>query len=353
MISKDRMLSTVEIPHLLRSGYGLSLFLTLSLWGTILSVSPGFTQNGPDAETVVNTLEKISGVHKGIRRNHAKGTCATGVFQASIEAQKLSSSALFSGKTVTTIARFSLAGPNPAIPDTMKNPRGMALQFQLPGGELHQMAMLNTPVFGAATVQSFFERQQADVPDPTTGKRDSGKLEAYISTHPDNKEQATWLSGHNPPPTFSEAAYYSLNAFKFVDANKKEHWVKWRFEPRDGEKFLGEAEMQSLPHDFLFQRLTERVRKGPVQWDMIVSLGEAGDPLDNPSVAWPKERREVNAGTLTLTRAGTDAEGQCEDINFDPNVLSAGVEPSPDAILAFRSAAYAVSFGRRLEEQGR
>ena len=53
---------------------------------------------------------------------------------------------------------------------------------------------------------------------------------------------------------------------------------------------------------------------------------------------------------LTIAKAGPDAAGQCEDINFDPTVISAGFELSPDPILAFRSQAYAVSVGRRLSE---
>ena len=299
----------------------------------------------------MNALENISGVHKGLRRNHSKGVCATGQFQASDAARALSFSALFSGQAVPVVARFSLAGPNPAVSDATKNPRGLALQFQLPKGELHQMAMLNTPVFGAATPQSFFERQQADIPDLATGKRDPQKLKAYQEKFPDSKAQAAWLASHNPPPSFANVVYYSIHAFKFVDGAKNEHWVKWRFEPRDGAQFLSDEEQAKAPKEFLAQRITDRTRQGPVQWDMIVSIGEKGDPLDNPSVAWPAERREVNAGTLTLTRAGDDALGGCEDINFDPNLLSAGIEISPDPVLAYRSGAYAVSYSRRLDEK--
>lgn len=319
----------------------------------LMPLTPVAAQDGPSSDDVVGTFEKIGGVHKGMRRNHAKGTCAVGSFQGTVEAQKLSMSALFSGQSVPLVARFSLAGPNPAVPDTTKNARGMALQFRLPGGELHQMALLNTPVFGAATVESFHARLLADVPDPATDKRDPEKLKAYVGTHPDNGAQTAWLASHNPPPSFAEAAYYSLNAFKFIDAGKQGHWVKWRFEPRDGVKFLSDDEMKTAPRDFLIQRLTERAEKGPIQWDMIVTLGEDGDPLDNPSVAWPSGRREIKAGTVTLTLAGSGATGQCEDINFDPNLLSAGVEPSPDAILAFRSSAYGVSYSKRWEEKGK
>lgn len=325
----------------------------LSLLSLIPPLGAALAGDDPVPEAVVGALEKISGVHAGFRRNHAKGVCAAGQFQATADAKALSASALFSGQSVPVIARFSLAGPNPTVPDTTRNPRAMALQFQLPNGELHQMAMLNTPVFGAATVESFYQRQLADAPDPATGKRDPEKLKAYQAKFPDSQGQTEWLARHNPPPSFAEAAYYSLHAFKFIDAGKRERWVKWRFVPQDGLHFLDDAEMTRLPKEFLAQRLTERTRKGPVRWDMVVSLGQPGDPIDNPSVDWPAERQEVKAGTLTLTRAGGDAVGQCEDINFDPNLLSAGVEPSPDPILAYRSLAYAVSYGRRQDEKGK
>jgi catalase len=215
------------------------------------------------------------------------------------------------------IGRFSLAGPNPMVPDTARNPRALALQFQLPNGELHQMAMLNTPVFGAATVESFYQRQLADIPD-ATGKRDP---RSWRPTKPSPMDRRL---GQPHPPPFGDS-YHSLNAFKH---HAHEHWIKWRFEPRDCVHFLSEEELKTLPKDFLVQRITDRTRKGPVQWDMVVSLGEAGDPIDNPAVAWPAERKEVTVGTLTLTRAGNDAVGQCEDINFDPNVHG---RSSPDA----------------------
>jgi catalase len=225
----------------------------------------------------------------------------------------------------------------------------MALQFQLPGGALHNMAVLNIPVFGAATVRSFLEGLQANIPDAATGKPDPEKQKAYFASHPDAKPLVDWLSAHNPPPSFADSAYNSLHAFKFIDAKGQEHWVKWRFEPRDGLKFLSDAEVAAAPEDFLAARWNERLRQGPVVWDMIVSLGEKGDPIDNPSVAWPATRKEVKVGVLSLDKSGGDA---CDEINFDPNLVSSGVEPSPeDKILAFRSLAYGVSAGRRLEEK--
>jgi catalase len=308
-------------------------------------------QSAPDAETVVNALEKLSGVHPGLRRNHAKGVCATGNFKADDSARALSFSPLFSGQTIPLVARFSVAGPNPAASDADKSPRGMAVEFRLPDGSLHHMTMLNVPVFGAASVQTFLDGVIAGLPDATTGKPDSEKLKAFVASHPDTHALAGWMKAHNPPPSYAETPYYSLHAFKLIAADKQAHWARWRMAPQDGEKYMSDEETATSPKNFLDQRLTERTAKGPIMWDMIVTLGEAGDTIDNPSIQWPPGRREVKVGTLTIAKAGPDAAGQCEDINFDPTVISAGFGLSPDPILAFRSQAYAVSVGRRLSEK--
>jgi catalase len=51
--------------------------------------------------------------------------------------------------TVPVLAPFSIAGGRPGVPDAVRKPRGLGPQFKLPGGALHQMAMLNVPVFAA------------------------------------------------------------------------------------------------------------------------------------------------------------------------------------------------------------
>jgi catalase len=312
-----------------------------------------FAQEDPSPDAMVDAIQNITGVHKGLRRNHGKGICGEGALKGSPEAAALSSSPLFSGASEPVLFRFSIAGPNPAASDAAPGPRGLALQITLPGGALQGMVMLNAPVFAAATVQSFFERQVVSAPDPATGKPDPDKLKAYFADHPDAKPLMDWLKSHNPPPSYAETPYFSIHAFKFVDAAGRPQWVKWRFEPRDGAKALTADEMKASPPDFLESKLAERLKNGPVEWDMFVILGEAGDPIDNPSLVWPAERREIKAGTLTLAKAGEASAGTCEDVMFDPNLLGPGIEASPDPILAYRSPAYAVSLGRRLEEKGK
>src|SRR6188474_3883172 len=81
---------------------------------------------------VVNALEEDFGVHPGQRRNHTKGTCATGSFVGLPDATSYSRSALFSGATIPVVARFSLGGGDPDAPDAGKGPRGWRLSSGFP-----------------------------------------------------------------------------------------------------------------------------------------------------------------------------------------------------------------------------
>lgn len=58
-------------------------------------------------------------------------------------------------------------------------------------------------------------------------------------------------------------------------------------------------------------------------------------------------------GSVVLTTAQDQANGNCRDLNFDPTVVPAGVALSNDPVLAARAAAYAQSFDRREHETAR
>ncbi|MNN31664.1 Catalase-related peroxidase precursor [compost metagenome] len=227
----------------------------------------------------------------------------------------------------------------------------MALEFRLADGALQHMTMLNVPIFGAAVPKTFFDQLQALQADPKTGKPDPEKLKAFAASHPEGHALGEFMAGHNPPPSYANSAYFGIHTFKFTNAKGEVTPVRWRFVPEDGEKQLSEAEMKSLPADFLEQRLIERAAKGPVRWDMWIAVGQPGDPQDDPTKPWPKERQEVQVGTLTLTQAMTQKGAACEPINFDPLVMADGISPTDDPILRYRSPAYAVSFGKRLSGQ--
>lgn len=321
------------------------LLAGLMVFCTPLGMAEG---NEVAAGQVVTAIEEAFGVTPGERRNHTRGTCALGEFIGAPEAAAYSRSPLFSGRTVSVIARFSLSGGNPKAPDTAKSARGMALEFKLPDGSLQHMTMLNTPIFGAAQPRTFFDLMTAIKPDPATGKPDPEKIKAFKASHPDNLAQAEFLASNNPPASYANSAYWGIHTFKFINRDNKTTMVRWRFVPQDGEKPLSDAELKSAPTSFLEQAMIERTKQGPVRWDMLVTLGEPGDTEDNPTIAWPESRKQVKAGTLTISSAKAQKGAECEKINFDPLVMGEGIAPTNDPILLFRSPAYAVSFAKRL-----
>jgi catalase len=83
----------------------------------------------------------------------------------------------------------------------------------------------------------------------------------------------------------------------------------------------------------------------------MVTMGEADDPTNDATLAWPADRRRIDAGTVTIDHASSEDGGRCTAVNYDPLVLPSGIEPSDDPLLSARSAAYARSFTLRAGEE--
>ena len=99
--------------------------------------------------------------------------------------------------------------------------------------------------------------------------------------------------------------------------------------------------------NFLEQALIDRTMQGTVRWDMRLTIGQAGDPEDDPTLAWPTDRQELHVGTLTISSAMPQQGTGCEPINYDPLVMGEGIAPTNDPVLFFRSPSYALSFTKR------
>ena len=310
----------------------------------------GASEGGEDALAVAvnDALEGAYGRHKGKRRNHTKGFGTTGYFVGTEEAAQLSRSALFHGDRIEVIGRFSIAGGDPSASDFERSPRGMGLEFRLKNGALHHMTMIHTPMFFARTPSTFLDKFLALAKDVHTGKAD--KLTAFMKQHPDNAAQGHFLETNNPPASYANCAFYGIHTFRFFDHAGKTTNVRFRFMPEDGERSLTDAQLAQMPREFLEAAFRDRVKQGPVRWEMIVTIGEPGDPEDDPTVLWPAGRREIKAGTLTLTSFAPDQAAGAYKINFDPMQIADGIGPTDDPVLRFRSSSYAISHSRRQTE---
>ena len=355
-------LANVSRRNILRSAGIASIGATLCPFGARAadvkgpeSVSSAVGRAGDDAtenmsRDVVDALEGAYGRHAGLRRNHTKGVGALGYFIGNPEAARYCRSMLFSGRKLEVVARFSVAGGDPDVSDRDLSPRGIGLQIRLPDGELHHMTMLHTPMFFAMLPQTFLDKFIALKVDPATGKPNQVAFKNFLATHRDNDAQFALLHKNNPPPSYANCAFFGIHTFRFLDSANRETMVRFRFQPHDNVKYLSAGELASVGNDFLIPALVERAGHGPIKWDMIVSIGEPGDAVDDPTVLWPADRHEFNAGVLVLERIIPDARAGSYKINFDPLMLSDGIAASNDPVLLFRSPSYAISHERRLRE---
>jgi catalase len=211
------------------------------------------------------------------------------------------------------------------------------------------MTMIHTPMFFAAVPGTFLDKFIALTPDPATGKPNPDKFKAFMARHPDNAGQAKFLQVNNPPPNYANCAFYGIHTFKFINRKNKVTMVRFRFVPQDGEKQLSDAELETMPSDFLEAALIDRMRRGPALCDMLLTIGEPGDSEDDPTIIWPANRKALKVGTLTISSAMHDKQAGSYHINFDPLMLDDGIAATNDPILLFRSPSYAVSHTRRLQ----
>ena len=304
-------------------------------------------------DKLVGTLQKLGGDNPGFRRNHAKGVCVGGTFDSSGAAATLTKAAILApGAKTPVIGRFALAGGMPFQADAPAAVRSFALRFLPKDTPEWRTGMNDIPVFPMNTVQAFYEQLEASLPDPATGKPDPAKMQAFGAAHPETVKAIGLLKQRKVTSGFGDDTYNGLNAFRFVDAGGKATPVRWAVVPVEPAAPPAEADPAQPPDkDYLFEALAARIHEHPLQWHLVVTIGEAGDSTADATIPWPEERRHVEAGTVTIDQISSEATGPCTDVNYDPLVLPPGIEASDDPLLPARSAAYARSYTLRASEK--
>jgi catalase len=298
-------------------------------------------------EQLVDAANEIYGSHPGARAFHAKGFYCEGAFEPTAEAAQLSRAAHFQGGEVSALIRFSLGGGDPVGHDSVREPRGIAIKLDLPGGNQTDILCVTTPVFATRTPEDFLELLRARRPDPETGELDLEKVGAFLEAHPESLPAAQATLGTPPPASYAQLAYNSQHAFGLVDGEGRTTWVRYRLEPRAGEATLDDEDASARDRDYMRAELSERLEAGPVSFDLQLVIGEEEDPLADPTAAWPDQRRRVLGGTLEVRRLVGDPERDGGVVVFDPINVVDGIELPDDPILHARSPSYTVSVNRR------
>ena len=298
------------------------------------------------AEQVVDAINDVSGVHPGHRAAHARGTLCAGRFAATPAAARLTRAAHMQGETVRATVRFSNGGGDPGIPDYATEGRGMAVKLYLADGARTDMVALSLPVFFARTPEDFLAFTRARRPDPETGQPDAERIGAWFAAHPEAGPAIQAAITAPPPASYATCAYNGIHSFRWVNGAGEGRFVRFRWEPEAGVESLSPDDARARGATYLQDEIATRAAGGAA-FRLEVVLAEAGDPVDDPTAAWPVERETVAVGRLELTGPEEERERDGDVLVFDPTRCVDGIEVSNDPILLFRRDAYAVSVERR------
>jgi len=339
------MVESSTSPGTFRLGPALIIAAVIGIAAIAFAYTAGWlSPHRLTPKKIVAALAPPGGPALGHRRNHAKGICFTGTFEANGAGSSLSRAQVFVPGQYPVVGRFNLGTADPNAADAMVRVRGIGIQITTPDGQQWRSAMIDAPIFPVSTPQGFYELLTA------SGSKDPDAMKKFIGAHPGFLTFVGWAKSAPWTGSYAEEPYNSLNSFLFVDESGATHPIRWSLVPAAQPVPVSPDELAKRGPDFLEQEITQRVAAGPQRWSLVLTVANPGDQTADPNKAWPADRRTVEAGTLIVQQIEPERDGPCRDINFDPTVLPAGIKTSDDPFPAARSAAYSRSFNSRTAE---
>jgi catalase len=297
--------------------------------------------------TPAEAIDAVGGVfgrHPGYRALHAKGVVLRGTFSPTAEATTLTRAAHLQAPDVPVTVRFSNGSGNPHHPDWAPDPRGLAVKFYLPDGSRTDIVAVSTPRFPTRTPEAFIELVQAQA----AGVAAAWRFPLFLARHPE-AARVLPVAGPSllPPTSYAAIPYHGLHAFKWIDGEGGERYVRYRFKPASPQSRLAPWQARRRGRDYLQHDIVDRAEAGLVRFSLEVQVAQPDDPVDDPSAAWPRDRRRLTVGDLRVTGPDTEREQGGDVLVFDPSRVTDGIECSDDPVLRFRPKAYSESIRRR------
>jgi catalase len=305
--------------------------------------------------------------HKqGTRPVHTIGVGVDGYFVASDIARSFCIAEHFQGQRVPASVRFSNGSGSPDQHDGWSDVRGMATRFHLRDNAATDLIAMTLGEFFAPTVDDFLAFTKAAqptpikrespwrkildmlqlkprIPDPMPGQTASGAAGTldYANRHRFAQLGVFQAGTIGAPVSYVRATYHAVHTFVVIAPDGIRRSVRFSWQPVAGVRNTD----PTLPpvDNYLRQELEERLRQWPAGFMLMMTIGEDGDALNDPTQPWPAKRVRVVMGTLSLTNVAADQAAAAEHISFNPCRLLPGIEASGDPILHARRDAYEVS----------
>ncbi len=304
--------------------------------------------------------------HTG-RPIHTCGIGAEGFFQPSPVAQRYSNSPVFTRPRTGVAIRFSNGSGDHQENDNAADVHGMAVKFRLDNDDVWDLVGMTLAEFFVRTPDEFLDFTAHAVPTRTKKVHWWDRWWAKLNLRMPPQQATTPTSAtaglinfanrHSyaragilgdallyRPVSWVRAQYHTIHVFGITGTDGVQRRVRFRWDPVIGIRPAGDLD---IGPDGLRTDLRRRLADAPASFQLRMTVAEAGDALDDPTVGWPEWRHTVVMGTLWVTAIARDQERDGEEISFNPARLPPGIEPPLDAIFAARRAAYAVSCTER------
>jgi catalase len=302
----------------------------------------------------------------GKRPVHTIGVGVKGEFVASDVARTYCIAEHFKGRPVPVSMRFSNGLGGLEQHDGWSDVRGMAVRFHLPDGTASDLIATTLGEFFVRNVADFLEFAKVAKLEPCRRRHwllkigdflrlkipprnpypnetvsvDAGALR-YANRHRFSQLGIFQVGLIGAPESYARASYHAVHTFWVTAPDGVRRPVRFSWQPVAGVRNIRPADVS---HDkYLFKELESRLKRWPVRFMLMMTIGEEGDALDDPTKPWPGTRIRIAMGTLTLTEVAEDQEAAGERISFNPCRLAPGIEASNDPILEARLGAYEVS----------
>lgn len=320
-----------------------SMLFACFLGGAVSNLQAQSVEQHASPKQLVEALHTTFGEHHA-RAVHAKGIILKGDFTPDAQAKELTKAFHLQKTKSEVTVRFSDFTGIPDIPDNsgLANPRGLAIKFKSPNGATTDIVGHSFNGFPTANSDEFRELLLAiaasgkDAAKPT-------KLDLFLEAHPIAK---TFLTTQKNPASFGGISYFGVNSFKFTNAKGESHYIRYQFVPEKAEELITSEQLAKSGHEYLFDELKARIAKHPVVFKMYAELAEEGDQIENPSVAWPANRKKVLLGIIRIKQLSSNTVTEDKALSFIPNNIPDGIETA-DPMLTLRSKAYPVSVKER------
>ncbi len=291
------------------------------------------------------------------RAVHARGTGVHGYFECYKSMSEYTSAKFLqeSGQRTPVFVRFSTVVGSRGSADTVRDVRGFATKFYTEEGN-YDLVGNNIPIFFIQDAIKFPDIVHSIKPEPDNEIPQASAAHDtfwdFVVSAPETTHMIMWLlSDRAIPRSLRMMEGFSVNTFRFVNAEGKARFIKFIWKPMLGTHQLVWDEAQKIAGkdpDYHRRDLYEAIEMDQYpEFELYVQMIEEEDEhkfdfdILDPTKHWPEELvPPMKIGKLVLNRTPDNFFAEVEQVAFHPGNVVPGIDFSNDPLLQGRLFSY-------------